>query len=366
MRLLVMSASLCLSTSAAIAQDTETLDFSGLQWTVTGSPVEATYRSQDAVRLFRSQLELSGQTYDDVVIEYDLAMEPGNGFSGILFRVNDDDGEFIYFRHHLSGQPDSTQYTPVVNGLTGWQIYTSPGYWQAIDFPIGEWVRVRLVVDGGRAQISLDGQPVFDIPELIADTSSGNVILRGFGQTGSWVSNISVRPLEAEDRLSEMEIAPAPEIDGHLIEQWSVSSAFDEALIAGATELPAGLPGERTILSTEHHGMANLARIAVLGDGQNTVLAETNIESGAAQTVMLRFGYSDRVRVYLNDTLLFQGDNRWRSRDYRYLGTITRDYAVPLRLEAGANRLTLAVSEGFGGWGVTGVLDDSAGLNTTP
>ena len=36
----------------------------------------------------------------------------------------------------------------------------------------------------------------------------------------------------------------------------------------------------------------------------------------------MRFGYSDRVRVYLGGRLIYAGNNDYRSRDFRYLGTI--------------------------------------------
>lgn len=353
-------------TAPALAQDNTILTFSGLEWSVAGTPLEATYREREALRLHQAGLELTGADYDDFVVEYDLAMEAGQGFNGVYFRQNGQDADQIYFRHHLSGQPDSAQYTPVFDGLSAWQIYTSPGFWQAIDFPIGEWTRVRIVVDGDQAQVSLDGIPVFDIPDLLGRHDTGGFSIRSFGQTGAWISDLSIRPLTEDDRLGPMQTAELPEIDGQLIETWLVSPAFDEALINSASTLPEGLPDARTSLTAAYHGIANLGSVVARTSEANTVLAEARISSDRDQVVMLNFGYSDRVRVFLNGELLFSGSNMWRSRDYRYLGTISRDYAVPLRLQAGENVLTMAVSESFGGWGVTGVLEASTGVNTAP
>ena len=72
----------------------------------------------------------------------------------------------------------------------------------------------------------------------------------------------------------------------------------------------------------------------------------------------LRFGYSDRVRDFLNGRLLYSGDNGYRSRDFRYLGTIGLFDSVPLALRAGENELLLAVSDSFGGWGVLAEVGD--------
>ena len=76
----------------------------------------------------------------------------------------------------------------------------------------------------------------------------------------------------------------------------------------------------------------------------------------------LRFGYSDRVRVFLNGSLLYAGDNGYRSRDFRYLGTIGLFDSVPLALRPGDNELVMAVSESFGGWGVLAKVGEPNGM----
>ena len=68
------------------------------------------------------------------------------------------------------------------------------------------------------------------------------------------------------------------------------------------------------------------------------------------QDKRLDFGFSDRVRVYLNGRLLFQGDDTYRSRDYRFLGSIGYFDALYLPLRKGENELLMAVSEDLGGW----------------
>jgi hypothetical protein len=49
---------------------------------------------------------------------------------------------------------------------------------------------------------------------------------------------------------------------------------------------------------------------------------------------------------------LYDGDDTYRSRDYRFLGSIGWHDALHLPLEEGANELAVAVSEDFRGWGV--------------
>ena len=68
------------------------------------------------------------------------------------------------------------------------------------------------------------------------------------------------------------------------------------------------------------------------------------------------------MRAYLNGRLLFAADDSYRSRDYRFLGSIGWWDSLWLQLEDGENELVLAVSETFGGWGVQARFDDLDGI----
>ncbi|MCZ7536113.1 MAG: hypothetical protein M5T61_09425 [Acidimicrobiia bacterium] len=81
-----------------------------------------------------------------------------------------------------------------------------------------------------------------------------------------------------------------------------------------------------------------------------------------AGTRLLELGFSDRAVVYLNGRQLFRGDETYRSRDYRFLGSIGYFHGVYLPLEAGDNELVVAVSESFGGWGLMARLPDGNGI----
>ena len=100
-----------------------------------------------------------------------------------------------------------------------------------------------------------------------------------------------------------------------------------------------------------------------LDEHAKTVLARATIVSPRDQTRRLEFGFSDRVRVYLNGRPLYGGADSYGSRDYRFLGSIGWFDAVYLPLETGPNELVLAVSEDFGfGWGIQARLDSLDGL----
>jgi len=61
--------------------------------------------------------------------------------------------------------------------------------------------------------------------------------------------------------------------------------------------------------------------------------------------------------------LLYAGSNTFKSRDYRFYGTIGLWDDVYLDLKKGTNRVVIAVSEDFGGWGVEARLSDQRGIS---
>ena len=75
------------------------------------------------------------------------------------------------------------------------------------------------------------------------------------------------------------------------------------------------------------------------------------------------FGFSDRAVVYLNRRALYRGDDTYRSRDYRFLGSIGWWDTLYLPLVEGDNELVVAVSETFGGWGVQARFPEVDGLS---
>ena len=148
---------------------------------------------------------------------------------------------------------------------------------------------------------------------------------------------------------------------------WRVSAPFAESAITGGADL-AAVPGPGTwaTLSIEERGIANLARLAGNGGGRNTVVAAVTITSDRARTVPVRFGFSDRVRVYLNRQMLYAGNDGLGTHDPDFLGIVGLFDEVELPLKRGPNELWFAVSETFGGWAITADLPDRDGIAVRP
>ncbi|MCJ7680178.1 MAG: DUF1080 domain-containing protein, partial [Candidatus Aminicenantes bacterium] len=67
---------------------------------------------------------LKDTIFENGVIEVDVIFTGSRGFPGIQFRRQDGrNSEEFYIRPHKSGQPDALQYTPVMKGLSAWQLY---------------------------------------------------------------------------------------------------------------------------------------------------------------------------------------------------------------------------------------------------
>ncbi len=354
--------------SAQSGDAPETLDFEGKTWRIAAREASVeNHLGRQSLVLSGGRLWLEEAEFSDGVIEFDVAFDEGTAFIGPMWRAESDNRfEELYFRTHLSGKPDAAQYTPVENGLSAWQIFSDENAIAPVGLKFGDWNHLKIVVKGDAADFYFNSDaPVLHVPDLKTDIASGGVGLRstGFGGAKARFSNITFRPLsDGEEIVSEAKDTPAPP-EG-LITSWSVSTPFAEADIADAltlnNDVSEGVSWQA--LPVETNGVANLAKLAGADEGADTVFIRMNIKSDKKQMKELRFGYSDRVRIYLNGKRVYYGDAGWRARDYRFLGTVGFFDSVGLDLKKGDNELLVAVSETFGGWAWAGAVEDRSGV----
>lgn len=319
---------------------------------------------RDALHIERGRAWVKGADLLDGTIEFDLWVEEERNFSGVYFRsVDNGNSEHFYVRQHQSGNPDASQYTPVYNGVAGWQIYVGDGFTVPLELPFERWMHIRVDINGDRAAVYLDSaEPVLIIDDLQRDPVSGGV---GFNAGNARFSNITISPGSPE--IPAATAAGAEIESAATVPNWRVSNPFAESLVETATTVSAADLGivSWSALDATERGIANLARVASPAGGQNTVVAALTLRADSAQIVRARFGFSDRVRVFLNGRLLYSGNDNYTSRDYRFLGTIGLFDGVALPLEAGDNELWFAVSEDFGGWGIVAEIAAAAGVEVT-
>ena len=345
--------------------------FDSDRWTIEARQHELTeHLGRPSLFLKAGQAVLADEEITDGVIEFDVAFSGARGFMGCFWRMRDSGNkEDFYIRPHQSGNPDANQYTPVFNGVSGWQLYHGEGHSAIVEYPTDTWVHVKIVFSGSRGEVYIDSEePVLAIHEMKREVGPGKVGVTASNFAPAHFSRFSYRKLDSPALNSPEPPKPTTTPAG-TIKAWSVSSGFAEATLTGKTLLGDADKQNLTwqALAAESGGLTNLARVAVFDPTEsNTVFARVVVHAQSEVVKRLRFGYSDRVKIYLNDWLLYAGDNTYRTRDYRYLGTIGLFDALYLSLREGRNELWLAVSESFGGWGVQATFDDPSGIRLEP
>ena len=104
----------------------------------------------------------------------------------------------------------------------------------------------------------------------------------------------------------------------------------------------------------------NLNRHFTFSKSKNTVLAKVIINSKKPQKKKLYFGYSDKIRIYLNTESIFTGDNSFHeSEKFEDRGyVLDKHQMIELPLEKGENELILEISEKNFGWGFITQLEN--------
>lgn len=327
-----------------------------------------TYKGQECLYMEPGFAVYEGLKFKNGIIEYDVSFSNTRQFSGVVFRrENDTNYEEFYLRPHQSGQADANQYTPVFNGLSGWQLYHGEGHGAPYDYKFDEWMHVKLVVLEERMEIYIDDmeEPLVYVPQLKRATRTGEI---GFTTNRSFVrlANLEVTP--TDEVVLKTVKKELPKLEPGTIASWQVSEVVSTA------DLLEQVSKQEIDLSTlkwktqevEYTGTLNLARLWPRTKEKNAVLAKFELSSDGEQIKALHFGYSDKVHVFCNGQLLYAGDNTYRTRDYRYLGTIGYFETVYLPLKEGKNEIWMLVTEAFGGWGVKGKFQDMEGLRVDP
>ncbi|MCI0444143.1 hypothetical protein L0152_13155 [bacterium] len=303
--------------------------------------------------------------FTDGIIEFDIAFSGERAFMGAFWRMQDPDNyEEFYVRPHQSGNPDANQYEPVFNDVAAWQLYHGEGYGAPTKYNFNQWNHIKLVISGKQADVYINDMnaPVLFISDQKREIKSGRVGVSVGNFAPGYYSNFSYTPLNnppLKGKAKEPEPTPAGTITA-----WMISNPIDGKSLENKYELTATDKRNLTWkkLESESTGVTNLARLDGVDDVKYTVFAKLTIESEQDQIKKMRFGFSDEVKVYLNDLLIYGGSDPYQSRDYRFLGTIGYFDELYLPLKKGMNEVWMAVSENFGGWGIKALIEDMNGI----
>jgi hypothetical protein len=322
--------------------------------TLSGAkPVREIYKGKECLRLDDSgMIVVKGAELRDGSIEADINFSQQRSFPGFAGRMQDiNNFESFYLRPHQSGNPDATQYTPEFNGQTGFQLYYGDGYDGAFSLRFNEWHHIKIELHGLQAEFYIDDTPVIQVKELLTGWKTGKIAI---GTSGA--------PLRIANVQYTIKQAPAPVpvsvptngTEG-IVTRWQVSNLVHSNSFKKVYYVTPEIKKKLTWTThtTEPSGMINLARFGGNpNDTGRTIVTRLLIESASDQVKELSFGFSDYIKVYLNDKALYYGADKQYSRDYRFLGTIGYFDQLFLPLKKGINELWLVISEDFGGWGV--------------
>ncbi len=352
---------LLLPVSIVRGQDFTPLPFTSTHWDFGNSDVKPeSYMGKESYRLDGAAIGTKNVSLRNGTIELDMNFPYGRFFPSILFRVIDaSNGESFYVRPHQSGNPDATQYTPIFNGYAGWQLYHGQGHGEAVALTPDTWHHVKIDILNDQADIYFNDmeKPLIQVTDLKRDIASGEIGL----SSGAPVYFANVKYSKTNPTLTTRTAEPFEAPEG-LITEWQISEVVaNEDFWEKPTINTKGLTWTKQ--PTEYTGTINLAKFSKSSEGKTTVLAKLDIEAESNMRKQVIFGYSDFVWVFVNGEQIYGGRNDFRSRDYRYLGTIGWFDSVYLPLEEGDNEVVFVVGENFGGWGIRARIEDQSGIS---
>ena len=306
-------------------------------------------------KCFQGIAMLNDINFQNGIIEVDIAATSGKkSYPGVLFRMQSmQDYERLYIRPHRSiFYDDAIQYLAAFNGVDSWQLYSGSGMTSSAVIPTNTWNHLKIEVAGTQAKIYLNDMenPVLHIVELKHGLSKGTIGLKWTLDKSAYFSNFTFHEI---DELNFESTPKTIKMIG-IIEEWEISNPFS-VVNTDMEKYPAqnilNALKWKTIRSDEK-GLVDISRYyprqSRLGD---CIYARTTIESEQDTTILLNFGYSDYVTVYLNGSPVFFGNSAYQSRDKSFLGIIGYFDHVFFPVKKGKNELMVSVAETFGGWG---------------
>ena len=224
---------------------------------------------------------------------------------------------------------------------------TATGSGRRSTFPLGDWFTIRVAFAGERAEVCVGDLAT---PALVSRAEAAAP-----RAAGSACSSAARTSISASSRFED-----EPRSFRH--RSRTASAGRRDPRLGGLGRVPGGGRCARRCTGARARGRRSRRavrprrprpRARHRATGRNTVLARTTIRVGAAR----RHGRSSSASAtapLCSSTAapLYRGDDTYRSRDYRFLGSIGWYDTLYLPLEEGENELVVAVSEDFGGWGV--------------
>ena len=235
------------------------------------------------------------------------------------------DYERYYMRpHRTCGQyPDVHQYTPVINGIAGWQLYNGNGFTSFSEIPTGEWVHLRIEVHGTQARVFLGDMenPVLEVDELVHGRSRGSIGVNGPRDGSAHFSNFSWR---ADDDLV-FESPPVSFPPPGVIGEWKLAGPYS---LSELDLNQALLQYENTVLEAFREVEDALIGVQTYREQMETVERKLKAARNAARLSAERYdkGVTSYLEVLDTERTLFSVELELSELKQTYLNTYVRLY----------------------------------------
>lgn len=254
-------------------------------------------------------------TFNRFRLQAEVAIPGQVGFIGLVFGAKESHNyELVYLA------PVELQYDPIMNDSMTWQIYNGSKYQKPLPNTTSEWVTLSLDVQPNGVAVYLgdDPTPQLVISNLQHGGEIGRIGIWGF--LPSYIRNLSIE--EIEPTLIEQKTTDLKQLTAEThVTEWMVSEPY----LSG--ESPA-MQDNWIQTTVEENGTLNLNRIYRAEPGI-TVQAKSKFSIPEEQETLLSFGFSDFIRLWINDEEVYEGSWGWNPPVSD--GRIRSDYAsVPV------------------------------------
>ncbi len=298
---------------------------------------------QGGPALFGEEIDLT-----DFALEVELGSPGPAAYVGAVFRAVDAvNYELVYTQPHTSGRWDAIQYDPVFNGCNTWQVYNGPLFQAPADVPTGEWYRLRIEVHGGQAFVRVGdaAQPQLRVRRLQHDGRVGRIGLWAY-QPG-YFSRLALEPLPP---LPEAATPGAAEEGLPYVSEWAVFGPVP------SRRRPSSVSSDWRRVVVEEHGVLNLNRYMAKGPSEAVAYAYAEVHAPDDTEATALFGFSDRLRLWVGNELIYEGENHWNDSlpgiaGSGYIRADAERAAVKLRSGWNPVLAEVTVDEPFG-WGL--------------
>jgi hypothetical protein len=300
-------------------------------------------------KCLKGKATLKDTDFTNGIIEFDIWTNGEHSYPGVAFRLQPNETcEEIYIRPHVSGKDLAVQYTPEFLGEACWQLYHGNGYTTKYDIPTNRWFHFKAVIKDNTAKLFLDNSetPVLEM-NLVVEITNGQIRFKTTGKQ-TYFSNIKI------EKTPSVQKELLPVLYASENKEWEISKLLKTS-VYNADKYPRffGIfsAGWEKV-NSDVNGMVNVSKYRKPErNGKDCIYARKTIYSEKSQSVKMAFGYSDAIKVFANEKLLYSGNYAYKSRGSAFSGNIGLFDTLNVELEKGRNEIFIVLKNNFGGWG---------------